>query len=74
MKISGSLWQYYRDEPALDNNTNIIHFPTNGNNSTSFKFKVQLTGQAGNNGTKDVQIMVQNSEFKILTKNSMFLL
>ena len=23
-KTSGSLWQYYRDEPALDNNGNII--------------------------------------------------
>ena len=25
-KTSGSLWQYYRDEPALDNNGNIIDF------------------------------------------------
>ena len=25
-KISGSLWQYYRDKPALDNNNNIIDF------------------------------------------------
>ena len=28
-KTSGSLWQYYRDEPALDNNNNIIDFPAN---------------------------------------------
>ena len=25
-KTSGSLWQYYRDEPALDNNVNITDF------------------------------------------------
>ena len=25
-KISGSLWQCYRDKPALDNNNNIIDF------------------------------------------------
>ena len=35
---SGSLWQYYRDEPGLDNNNNIIDFPSN-NNSILFKFK-----------------------------------
>ena len=37
-KTSGSLWQYYRHEPALDNNGNIIDFPDD-NNSASFKFK-----------------------------------
>ena len=31
-KTSESLWQYYRDEPALDDNGNIIDFHT-GNNS-----------------------------------------
>ena len=35
---SGSLWQYYKDEPALHNNNNIIDSPAN-NNSISFKFK-----------------------------------
>ena len=38
-KTSGSLWQYYRDEPALDDNGNIIDFPTNDNKSISFNFK-----------------------------------
>ena len=37
-KTSGSLWQYYRDEPALDANGVIIDFPANDNNSASFKF------------------------------------
>ena len=26
LKTSGNLWQYYRDEPALDDNRNIIDF------------------------------------------------
>ena len=26
-KTSGSLWEHYRDEPALDNNINFIDFP-----------------------------------------------
>ena len=38
-KTSGSLWQYYRDEPATDKNGDIINFPANNNNSTSFRFK-----------------------------------
>ena len=50
-KTSGSLWQYYRDEPALGNN-NIIDFLANNNNTISFKFKQQITGQTGNDGTK----------------------
>ena len=32
-KTSGSLWKYYRDEPVLDNNGNIIDFTANNNNS-----------------------------------------
>ena len=55
---SGSLWQYYRDEPALDNNDNIIDFSANNNNSISFNFKQQITGQIGNGSTKDVEIVV----------------
>ena len=57
-KTSGSLWQYYRDEPALDKHNNIIDFPANNNNSISFKFKQQITEQTGNYGTKNVEIMV----------------
>ena len=57
-KTSESLWQYYRDEPALGNNNIIITFPANINNSILFKFKPQITGQTGNDSTKDVKIMV----------------
>ena len=36
-KTSRGLWQYYRDEPALENNGNIIDFPANDSKSISFK-------------------------------------
>ena len=42
-KRSESLWQYHRDGPTL-NNGNTIDFPAN-NNSISFKFKQEITGQ-----------------------------
>ena len=57
-KTSESLWPYYRGEPALDTNGDVTDFPANSNRSTSFKFKQQITGQTGNGGTKDVEIMV----------------
>ena len=46
-KTSWSLWQYYRYEPALDNNGNIIDFNDDNNNSASFKFKQKTTGETG---------------------------
>ena len=58
LQTSGSLWQYYRDEPALDGNDNIIDFPANNNDSNLFKFKQQITGETGKGGTKDVKIKV----------------
>ena len=41
-RTSESLWQYHREEPALDNNGNIIDFPDDNNNSASYKFKQKL--------------------------------
>ena len=47
-KTSGSLWQYYNDDP----NDNIAV-------SESFKSKVKITGKTSNDGnTKDVEIIV----------------
>ena len=47
-KTSGSLWQYYKDDP----NNNLTDFK-------SFKSKVKITGKNPNNGnTKDVEIIV----------------
>ena len=45
----GSLWQYYRDQPALEDNKNIIDFPGNSNNIDLFKFK-QWYKRCWNNG------------------------
>ena len=48
-KTSGSLWQYCKDIPAVNNNGDIVDF--NGTNATdSFNFK---TGQTNNNGRID---------------------
>ena len=47
-KTSGSLWQYYRDEPN-----------DNPADSESFKSKIKITGKTPNNDNeKDVEIMV----------------
>ena len=47
-KTTGSLWQYFRDEPDDDLE-----------NSESFKCKIKITGKTPNNGNeKDVEIMV----------------
>ena len=45
-KTSGSLWQYYRDEPR-----------DNLADSESFKSKIMITGKAPNN-ERDVETMV----------------
>ena len=57
-KTTGSLWQYCKDIPARNaNNNNIVIFAED-NITDSFKFKAKITGQTGNDGTKDVEIMV----------------
>ena len=50
--ISGSLWQYYRDEPALNNAENIIDVSANNNNSVLLKFKEKITGKTDEDRTK----------------------
>ena len=56
-KTSGSLWQYFKDIPAVDDDGNIINF-NGANNTDSFKFKNRLTGQTNDDGIIHVQIMV----------------
>ena len=47
-KTSGSLWQYYKDDP----NNNLA-------DSKSFKYKVKITGKTPDNGnTKDIEMLV----------------
>ena len=53
MKTPQGLWQYYRNEPALNNNGTIIDFHDN-TDSISFKFKQKMTCETGNDGTKYV--------------------
>ena len=50
--------RYYRGEPALDANGEITDFPADNNNGKSFKFKQKLRGETGNDGSKDVEIMI----------------
>ena len=56
-KIAGSLWQYCKDIPALNENDEITNF-TGGNTTDSFNFKAKITGLIVDDGTKDVEIMV----------------
>ena len=57
-KTTGSLWQYCKDIPARNAATDeIIAFDAN-NLTDSFKFKAKITGETGDDGTKDVEIIV----------------
>ena len=56
-KTSGSLWQYCKEIPAVNNDGNIVDF--NGANATdSFNFKTKITGQTNDDGIINVEIMV----------------
>ena len=58
-RTSGTLWQYYRDEP----NDNLA-------NSESFKSKIKMTGKTPNNDNgKDVEIMVPLKYLSNLWRN-----
>ena len=62
LKTSRSLWQYYKDEPFM-NNHGVITDVHDGPDNVSFKYNQKLTGQTGNDGTKDVQITVPLKHF-----------
>ena len=56
-KTSGSLWQYYKEIPAVGDNDVIIDF--NGAHATdSFSFKAKITGQTNNNGIINIEVML----------------
>ena len=44
-KTSGSLWQYYRDQPALTDAGAIKNLYADDNKSALFKFKQKITGK-----------------------------
>ena len=56
-KTSGSSWQYYKVIPAVDDNNAAVNF-SDDNLTNSFKFEVKMTDQTGDDGTKNVEIMV----------------
>ena len=56
LKTSGSLWQYCKDIPAVNDNNAIVNF-TDNTLTDSFNFKVKMTGQTENGGTKNVEII-----------------
>ena len=58
-KTSGILWQYCKDEPAINaTDGNIVNFNANNATTDSFKIKEKITGQTGDNDTKNVEIML----------------
>ena len=54
-RTSGSLWQYCKDIPVVDNNNAIVNF-AEYNLTDSFNFKAKMTGQTGDDGTNNVEI------------------
>ena len=56
-KTSGSLWQYCKDIPAVDNDNAIVNF-TENNLTGSFNFKVKMTGQTIDDETRNIEIMI----------------
>ena len=57
-KISGSLWQYCEDIPAVNNNGAIVNF-NRDNDTDSFNFKAKITDQTNDDGeVNDVEIMI----------------
>ena len=69
-KTSGSLWQYYRDEPALANAGAIANFDA-ADNIALFEFKQKITGVTGDDGTTNVEIMVP-LEYLTLSHRTLF--
>ena len=62
LKTCGSLWKYYRDE---------ISTLSDDSDSASFKYKQKIqTSHTGDNGRKDVQIIVPIKYFSKSMENS----
>ena len=63
-----SLWQYTKDISAANNDNVLVDFADN-NLTDSFDFKVKMTGKTGNNGTKNVEIMVPLTNLSDFCRN-----
>ena len=56
-KTSGSLWQYCKEIPAVNDDGAIVNFDWT-NATDSFNFKTKITGQTNDDGIINVEIMV----------------
>ena len=57
-KASGSLWQYCKDIPAVNNDGNIVMF-NEANDTDSLNFKSKIIGKTNDDGDiENVEIMV----------------
>ena len=56
-KTSGSIWQYCKEIPAVDNNGAITHF-NGANTNHSFNFKTKITGQTGDGNNSTIAVRV----------------
>ena len=63
-KTSRSFWQYCKELPVVDNNNNASGDFAENDLTDSFNFKVKLTGQTGNDETKNVEM---NAPLKYLS-------
>ena len=58
-KTSGILWQYCKDEPAINaSNGKIVDFDAANATTDLFKIKEKITGNTGNDSTENIEIMV----------------
>ena len=51
------MWHYCKDIPAVNDNGDIVEF-NEANATDSLNYNAKITGQTGDNGTKEVEIMV----------------
>ena len=49
------LWQYCRDETAVNDNGAIVDFIEDNADTNSFQIKQKITDQTSNNGTKNLK-------------------
>ena len=56
-KTSRTLWQYYKDIPAVNNDGDLVNF-NEANATDSFNFKTKTTGQTNDGKINGVEILV----------------
>ena len=67
-KTSQSLWQYCKDIQTVKDNNATVNFDE-ANATDPLNFKAKITVQTGNNGAKDVEIMVSLKYLSNFWKN-----